>query len=81
MRLRLITYSGMTIPLADNLLEDDTRQEAAEYLRKQRAKGHDTAIIHRGKQWEVITELNREGFAVTDADGILVIGKEKHGEV
>lgn len=75
MRLTFHTYSGMAFPITDGheCDIDDAREAAADYIWEARKRGHDVAVLQPGREWEIQTESNREGLAVTDSDGILAM--------
>lgn len=73
MKLRFHTYSGMQVPITVGDM-DDVREAAADYLYKRWKSGDYTiSILNRGIEWELITQENEKGYAVTDEDGILKV--------
>lgn len=72
MKLRFHTFSGMQVPVTTGE-ESEVREAAAEYLQRAHRVGYDITTLIKGRQWEVITKSNSEGFMVTDHDGILQI--------
>lgn len=72
MKLRFHTFSGMQVPITTGEL-DEVREAAANYLLRAHRVGYDITTLQKGREWEIITTSNSEGFMVTDHDGILQI--------
>lgn len=71
--VRFLTYSGMSVPLLESNELDELRAYAARYLRDELERGSDVTTQERGREWEVITPENREGYFVSDNDGYLIL--------
>jgi hypothetical protein len=69
--LRFVTFSGMTIPLTESDEVSELRSSAARYLQDARERGSELTTLERGSEWEIITESNRDGIGISDADGVL----------
>lgn len=69
-RLRFVTYSGMTIPMAEGNFRDTLRARAARRIREARAAGQQVRVVERGQEWEFEAP---EAALVGDGDGFLVL--------
>lgn len=78
--LNFRAYNGMTFPLGDGLSELEGRDDAAKYLREARADECEVATLDAGRRWEIQTQSNVQGLAVTDKDGILELEAEPEPE-
>lgn len=71
-KVKFLAHNGMTVNIDtfDNL--EEARQVCAEYIASMRRRG---VFIAKNDtyNWEFETKSNREGFAITDNDGILVL--------
>ena len=73
---RLVNYNGMIFEFNSGQDREDVRQDVADYIRFARSNGATVTTLKKGSSWEVQTQANIEGRAVTDDDGILLIVEE-----
>lgn len=64
-------YNGFGYPVMELTDLADAREAAADFLIRARGCGHDITTLAIGTSWEIQTQMNLDGIAVTDADGYL----------
>lgn len=73
--LRFVTFSGMSIPIAEKTDREDGRLRAAQYLRRLRRHGQTVTVLTKGKNWEAI-DPETAGM-VSDDCGVLYLTEVK----